>query len=74
MGVEPIETDSNGGRTGAEVAVTGGVRRPYNRKSRSLGEWRSLVARCVRDAEAPGSNPGSPTISPQAKAEGRPFQ
>ena len=27
-----------------------------------LGEWRSLVARCVRDAEVPGSNPGSPTI------------
>ena len=26
-----------------------------------IGEWRSLVARCVRDAEVPGSNPGSPT-------------
>jgi hypothetical protein len=26
-----------------------------------FGLWRSLVARCVRDAEAPGSNPGSPT-------------
>ena len=25
------------------------------------GLWRSLAARCVRDAEAPGSNPGSPT-------------
>ena len=26
------------------------------------GEWRSLVARFVRDEEVPGSNPGSPTI------------
>ncbi len=26
-----------------------------------VGEWRSLVARYVRDVEAPGSNPGSPT-------------
>ena len=26
-----------------------------------FGEWRSPVARCVRDAEVPGSNPGSPT-------------
>ena len=25
------------------------------------GEWRSLVARFVRDEEVPGSNPGSPT-------------
>ena len=30
----------------------------------SVGEWRSLVARFVRDEEVPGSNPGSPTISP----------
>ncbi len=29
----------------------------------SVGEWRSLVARFVRDEEVPGSNPGSPTIS-----------
>ena len=28
----------------------------------SVGEWRSLAARYVRDVEAPGSNPGSPTI------------
>ena len=28
-----------------------------------IGLWRSLVARCVRDAEVPGSNPGSPTIA-----------
>ena len=27
------------------------------------GEWRSLVARFVRDEEVPGSNPGSPTIT-----------
>ncbi len=27
-----------------------------------VGEWRSMVARYVRDVEAPGSNPGSPTI------------
>ena len=27
-----------------------------------IGEWRSLVARFVRDEEVPGSNPGSPTI------------
>ena len=26
------------------------------------GLWRSLVARCVRDAEAAGSNPANPTI------------
>ncbi len=26
-----------------------------------VGEWRSMVARYVRDVEAPGSNPGSPT-------------
>lgn len=25
------------------------------------GLWRSLVARCLREAEAPGSSPGSPT-------------
>ena len=30
-----------------------------------IGEWRSLVARCVRDAEVPGSNPGSPTNMPK---------
>ncbi len=29
----------------------------------SVGEWRSLVARFVRDEEVPGSNPGSPTIA-----------
>ena len=29
----------------------------------SVGEWRSLVARFVRDEEVPGSNPGSPTNS-----------
>ena len=27
------------------------------------GEWRSLVARFVRDEEVPGSNPGSPTTT-----------
>ena len=27
------------------------------------GEWRSLAARYVRDVEAPGSNPGSPTFT-----------
>ena len=27
-----------------------------------LGDWRSLVARRVRDAEVAGSNPASPTI------------
>jgi hypothetical protein len=27
----------------------------------SNGEWRSLAARCVRDAEVVGSNPASPT-------------
>ncbi|SUZ60529.1 uncharacterized protein METZ01_LOCUS13383 [marine metagenome] len=27
-----------------------------------FGEWRSSVARFVRDEEVPGSNPGSPTI------------
>ena len=26
------------------------------------GVWRSLVSRLVRDQEAPGSNPGTPTI------------
>ncbi len=28
-----------------------------------LGVWRSPVARYVRDVEAPGSNPGTPTIA-----------
>ena len=28
----------------------------------TCGEWRSLAARYVRDVEAPGSNPGSPTL------------
>ena len=31
----------------------------------SVGEWRSSVARFVRDEEVPGSNPGSPTICNQ---------
>ena len=29
-----------------------------------IGLWLSLVERCVRDAEAAGSNPVNPTISP----------
>jgi uncharacterized protein YlxP (DUF503 family) len=31
------------------------------------GEWRSLVARSVRDAEVAGSNPVSPTSSPAGR-------
>ena len=33
----------------------------YSRRPKRDGEWRSLVARFVRDEEVPGSNPGSPT-------------
>ena len=32
-------------------------------ESLPIGGWRSLAARTVRDREAPGSNPGPPTIS-----------
>ncbi|MCU1691003.1 MAG: hypothetical protein JWM64_94, partial [Frankiales bacterium] len=38
--------------------------------------WRSLVARCVRDAEVAGSNPVTPTSSPPdetGRPRGRPF-
>ena len=38
------------------------IRPRFNRVRRKRdGEWRSLVARFVRDEEVPGSNPGSPT-------------
>ena len=33
----------------------------------SHGVWRSLVARFVRDEEAAGSNPVTPTVFPQAR-------
>ena len=36
----------------------------------TVGEWRSLVARFVRDEEVPGSNPGSPTISLSYRTSG----
>ena len=36
------------------------------------GEWRSLVARCVRDAEVVGSNPASPTKDPQVSRDACP--
>jgi hypothetical protein len=35
--------------------------------STEYGLWRSLVARCVRDAEVLGSNPGSPTTEVAAQ-------
>ena len=35
----------------------------YNRNvGNEIGAWLSLVERCVRDAEAAGSNPVAPTI------------
>jgi hypothetical protein len=34
---------------------------PWRHRIKSLGGWRSLAARTVRDREAPGSNPGPPT-------------
>lgn len=34
----------------------------YNRIAFIIGVWRSLVSRLVRVQEAPGSNPGTPTI------------
>lgn len=33
----------------------------------SVGVWRSLVARTVRDGEVAGSNPVTPTIEPVLK-------
>ena len=33
---------------------------PYN--DLAIGVWRSLVSRLVRVQEAPGSNPGTPTM------------
>ena len=30
----------------------------------AIGAWRSLVSRLVRVQEAPGSNPGAPTMKP----------
>ncbi len=47
-------------RTFSSALVTSAV---YNCVVAKIGEWRSLVARFVRDEEVPGSNPGSPTIS-----------
>ncbi len=40
----------------------------YNRLARSVGVWRSSVARFVRDEEVPGSNPGTPTIFRKTKS------
>ena len=38
------------------------------REGMHFGLWLSLVERCVRDAEAAGSNPVNPTIIVQAPA------
>ena len=37
------------------------VRDKYNRQAKNIGVWRSLVSRLVRDQEAAGSNPATPT-------------
>jgi hypothetical protein len=34
-----------------------------------IGVWRSLVARCVRNAEVVGSNPAAPTMVLFIKSE-----
>src|SRR4029079_3679513 len=39
------------------------VRIPLRPLFGRYGAWLSLVERCVRDAEVPGSNPGSPTTT-----------
>ena len=43
---------------GAETHICEGA---AGAKMAPLGKWRSLAARCVRDAEAGGSNPPFPT-------------
>ena len=55
--------------TSNSSAPNSGQLRGYNRLARSVGEWRSSVARFVRDEEVPGSNPGSPTIFTAVQSE-----
>jgi hypothetical protein len=52
----------------AETVLTAGTvrrltgRRPRRYTNHVVGEWRSLVARLLREQEVAGSNPVSPTI------------
>jgi hypothetical protein len=48
--------------TAAEMREIG-ARRVCSARASSFGLWLSLVERCVRDAEAVGSNPTSPTLA-----------
>ena len=52
--------------SGSEVREVGALRDDRSRDRRmrreKFGLWLSLVERCVRDAEAVGSNPTSPTF------------
>ena len=54
------QTHRSGARARADFN-TSEVGRGSDTVTRLYGEWRSLVARCVRDAEVVGSNPASPT-------------
>jgi hypothetical protein len=56
----------------AGFASRWGSRRASGTVTKLYGEWRSLVARCVRDAEVVGSNPASPTKFPQVSRGARP--
>ena len=65
------------------LAGRGSVRRPSHRVGavrplsarlrEAFGVWRSLVARFVRDEEAVGSNPATPTKWGDRHSAGRPF-
>ena len=58
----PAYGTSTGGCESAASAVLLAHDAPSpRREAREIGEWRSPAARYVRDVEAPGSNPGSPT-------------
>ena len=66
-----VHTDKNEGGREADAAKKRGARDRRARKSvaqeintkhreQKIGAWLSLVERCVRDAEAAGSNPVAP--------------
>ena len=55
----PVGRTDFGGRGGR---LSSGVAAPVRRRRHCHGVWRSLVARFVRDEEAAGSNPVTPTV------------
>ena len=65
------ERDRRAAQRAAQLPCTAAPRRDNRPAIRSLGAWRSLVARFVRDEEVAGSNPVAPTTPSRASPASR---